>query len=320
MNPKSMRDQLKSIKPVVTQSTMNDSGLPFTANAWLKDGVDHINIARFAKTMLGKVLNLDYVRSWDHPVLGPFRSLNSLWFFLRARNRTDAIRNMTGGELRNFVDERCGGFGDHLPNFRGMILDSMYRRAKSCNEIQNEIIRSVLPFDSYRENEAGIRIRFEHSSWITAGYEEIRNALKEQREPDFGKTAGFIEGDANDVYRPFLNQLVRKASPEEIEELLLKKKRAEKKLKQHLKRQQRRQEIGNQPTTEEVQPTSTLGAIQDIDSVEPEVVKELLPETNGAVEEPVQVIEDQTTQPEVVEEVVQPVVEEAAEVLEEKVA
>lgn len=257
----SFRDQLKAVKPAVKVAVNNIGNLPDSANHWVKDGVDHINIARQAMTSLGKTLNLDYVRNWEHSVLGPFRSLNSLWYFLRAANRSDTIRTLSGGELRRFVDSRCGGFGGHLPNFRIMILDSMYKRIQACSEISAEMIRTVLPFDSYRENESGIRIRFEHTPWIVAGYEEIRSALKEMREPDFTSIAGRIDGDLADIYKPILKQLVHEHSPEEIQELLQKKKIEERRQKkQNAINQQKRQEQEKPITVQ-----SVMSGIQNID-------------------------------------------------------
>ena len=258
----SFRDQLKAVKPAVKVAVSNIGNLPDSANHWVKDGVDHINIARQAMTSLGKTLNLDHVRNWEHSVLGPFRSLNSLWYFLRAANRSDTIRTLSGGELRRFVDSRCGGFGGHLPNFRIMILDSMYKRIKACSEISAEMIRTVLPFDSYRENESGIRIRFEHTPWIVAGYEEIRSALKEMREPNFTSIAGRIEGDLADIYKPILKQLVHEPTEEEINDLLQKKKAAERQLKKtNAQHHHQRQEAEKAK-----QPASIMSGIQNIDS------------------------------------------------------
>lgn len=231
MTTASFREQLKAVKPAVKVATQKIGNLPDSANAWVKDGLDHINIARQSATNIGKTLNLDYIRNWEHSVLGPFRCINSLWYFLRAKHRTDAIRSLAGPELRRFVDTRCDGFGGHLPNFRIMILDSMYKRVKSCHDIAAEIVRTVLPFDSYRENESGIRIRFEHTPWIAAGYEEIRSALKENRAPDFTDIAGRIEGEMADIYKPILKQLVREPTEAEILELTAAKKAEEKKLK-----------------------------------------------------------------------------------------
>ena len=307
---KTFQDQLKNFKPA-TIATVVGTTLPFSANAWVKDGVDHINVSRRSASQLGKALNLDYVRNWEHRVLGPFRSLNSLWFFLRAKERSDQIRSIVGASLRSFVDDECGGFGEHLPNFRPMILDSMYLRILDCQEIKAQMIKSVLPFDSYRENESGIRIRYDSTRWIIDGYEEIRRALKEGVEPNFTKIVGKIEGKREDLYQPILKLLVHEPTPEEIEELLKKKEAEERRQQKMFNKKQQKQkqqqprpiqqpvihDIDTKVTTEELanleatvaeaeaeetaeqeHPKPVLTLVSDTSNSDDEVVKELINE------------------------------------------
>lgn len=302
---KTFQEQLKNFKPA-TIATVAGVTLPFSANSWVKDGVDHINVSRRGASQLGKALNLDYVRNWEHKVLGPFRSLNSLWFFLRAKNRSDKIRAIVGTGLRTFVDSECGGFGEHLPNFRAMILDSMYLRILDCPEIKAQMIKSVLPFDSYRENESGIRIRYDSTRWIIDGYEIIRKALKEDIEPDFSKIIGKTEVSAEELYLPILKQLIREPSPEEIEELL-KKKEAEERRQQKMfnkkQKQQKPKQDTQQAQAQEPAVEATQLSIQDIDTVHPEELSEKTSASDEEHQKPVLtlVVDTQETEDEAAE-------------------
>lgn len=177
---KNFQDKLRAVRSSVVGFQGNSN-----PNSWLEEATDHINIARDSKDPVGKMLNLDNVRHFQHPVLGQFRSLNSIWFFLKAKERTDAIRNLTGHELKEFIRVRCGGtIQGIIPNFRAVIMHSAYLRIKNAAEMRNAVIKSTLPFDCYRLLNSGIRQRYEHTEWFCGAYEEIRNALRENREPN----------------------------------------------------------------------------------------------------------------------------------------
>lgn len=204
MSSKNLRDQLGPVKQAVLKTNV-----PANPGSWLKDAVDHINISRYSESPVGRALNLDNVRHWNHPVLGPFRSLNTLWFFLKAKYKTDAIRSLSGHELKNFVAKRCGGQVGRVPNFRAIILHSAYLRLKACPDILAEFVKSTLPFDCYRTMESGVRVRFEHSMWFAGGHEEIRAALKENREPNFNHLIDSV----GELYDGVLKELAPVADP-----------------------------------------------------------------------------------------------------------
>ena len=261
---KTMREQLA---PLAKQN-WKPAELPVNPNGWIKDGLDHINISRASKIQLGKALNLDYSRDWEHEILGPFRSLNSLWFFVRAEKHNDAIRSMIGNELRFFVDRECGGFGEDVPNFRNIILDSMYRRVLKNNDICRDLRNSTLPFDSYRENQVGVRIRFENIRWVVMGYEEIRQALKEERKPDFSWITGQNFEDELELYNPFLKKIIREVSEEEIESLAKEKQEKEIRERKAAKRERIKQRKAQERKDREAQ-KDLSSQIQDIDGVVP---------------------------------------------------
>lgn len=210
----SHKDQLEQLLP-----NLHKTKMPANASAWLKDGVDHINITRGSDSKLGQMLSLDYARHWNHPILGPFQSLNTLWFFLRAKHKTDAIRDMHGNALKSFIERRCGGTAGFIANFRAVMMDSAYQRIKSCPEIAKALFESTLPFDCYRTiPESGIRIRFKHSLWFVGGYEEIRKALQEGRDPDFKLLMDNPKDAKETLYNGAVKALAPSATPEAIAE------------------------------------------------------------------------------------------------------
>lgn len=220
-----IRQQLRNLTPALLHSSA-----PASANEWLQDGIDHINISRNSSVRLGQLLNLDFTRHWEHRLFGPFRSLNSLWHFIRAKQKNDDIRGLTGYELKRFVDDECGGYGPTALHFRAVIMHSAYERVKQSQDMVNEMIKSVLPFDCYMTQESGLRRRFDHSLWFSGGYEEIRKALKEGREPNFAylmdrrdgqdygdDTAEGIARQVKTIYASALEQMLPKADPARIE-------------------------------------------------------------------------------------------------------
>lgn len=200
MSKESLRTQVSKVKKAVLKiRTVHNPGM------WKKEGEDHINISKNSETKLGRLLSLDNVRHWEHSLLGPFRSLNSLWFFLKAVHKSDEIRTITGFDLKNFVNRRCGGQVGRIPHFQAVILESAYQRVLYCPDIAAAILESDLPFDCYRVVPAsGVCVRFEHSTWLTRGYEEIREALKENREPNFNS---FRDQEAGGIYDAVLKMV-----------------------------------------------------------------------------------------------------------------
>lgn len=208
---KTFRDQLKSVKPAVIKTAF-----PANASSWLKDGVDHINLVHNGETNLGRWLSIDSSRQWEHPVLGPFRSLNALWYFLKAESKNDQIRTLMGASLKAFVMQHAGGFHQNpIPNFRAAIMHSAYLRIFQIPGVVDELKRSVQPFDCYRVLASGVRIRLDNCVWFCQGYEEIRKALKEERVPDFTYLRSDKEGD---LYEGILKMFVAQPSEEAIAE------------------------------------------------------------------------------------------------------
>ena len=178
----SIRKQIEKLKPMISVKT---EGIPVNSSQWKKEGEDHINILVTSNAFVGRALSLRNIYNFEHPILGSFSSLNNLWFFVTAKNPDDQIRSIENNrDLRTHVANN-GGTHDRVPNFYAVMMHSAYLRILSMPAVMKAVIESDLPFDCYRKTDISpIRQRFKYSSWVIRGYEEIRSALKERREPD----------------------------------------------------------------------------------------------------------------------------------------
>lgn len=149
----------------------------------IKDGVDHINIWDAAETELGKLLCNNSPLSFVHNILGKFYSIESFWHYIQSEERDDSIRSMYGPALKNFSRRSQSR---QVKNFRAVIVDAAYQRIKQYPVLAEAMAESTLPFDCYYidRNAGGIRVRPNFFKWLILGFEELRTALKEKREPD----------------------------------------------------------------------------------------------------------------------------------------
>ena len=159
------------------------SRIPESPAHWEGDGVDHICIDRKAATELGRALSTGTDINWSHPVLGFFRSLDNLWYFLSVGKPHDALRRLQRREAIEFARNECGGLA-YYPNIEAVFLDSIYRYLKSKKHLVEKLTTCDLPFDIYYTNLGGIRSRRVTNLWMIDGYYEIQAALRENREPD----------------------------------------------------------------------------------------------------------------------------------------
>lgn len=200
----SLRDQLQSHGVLLIKT----QGLPSHPSQWKGDGVDHINVAMNAATQIGKWLNGRNSHTFQHPILGQFRTIENLSLFIRSESHADSIRMMENfSKIRDLIS-RSGGLRKMTPNYRAIMVDSVYIRVLQNEALMKLIIDSELPFDSYSVNPATmLRQRFEPAAFLCAGYTEIRNALKERRSPSLLR---FLDNGVNknaDIYEGVMNQL-----------------------------------------------------------------------------------------------------------------
>jgi hypothetical protein len=215
---KSIAEQLSSIKPLRTNRYKN-------VNEQYKkeiDGVGHINICNKGKTEIGRLLSLENEQKFVHPILGPFKSLTNYWAYLKSKSHNSALRYMRPeicmSTLKNNKDIK-----DNVENFKALIVRGCYYKIISNNQLKEMVIESTLPFQMYytkveKEMNNGKEIKYEvkvphkYSYWLINGYEEIRSALKENREPDI---TPFMSNSKMPLYQDFADSLGVVEEPEE---------------------------------------------------------------------------------------------------------
>lgn len=160
-----------------------------------EDGVDHINIYDKGNTALGMFLSHSYRYSFIHPVLGKFNTMEALWYFVQSKDRDDKIRDLAGKAIKEYAKRMEVR---KILNFKAIIMDSNRLRLMSNEGKVNEMKNSTLPFDIYYiNNVTKEKIRPAYYKWILLGFEELRLALQEEREPNF---SSLMDNMSSDIY------------------------------------------------------------------------------------------------------------------------
>jgi hypothetical protein len=161
----------------------------------LEDGVDHINIWSSATTDMGSVLDHAGPLSLNHSVFGYFDTMTAFWYYIQSEERDDRIRGMQPLAAYRFGKMMTSR---RVINFRAIIADSNWQRIKSKPLLIKMLEQSDLPFDAYRvNNETGLRTRPPFFGWLLWSFEEIRKAIKENREPNF---SSLLDRRNTDIY------------------------------------------------------------------------------------------------------------------------
>ena len=205
LNKKPKLDNKKFKKPKATAYHNKEIDL----QSWKSDGVDHINICASAETVLGKFLCHDTPHRYKHSILGTFNTVRGFWYYIQSVNHDDRYRRLSGKPLRlahnNTETIR-------VTNFRAILMDACWQRIKQAGAIFKLMKDSELPFDCYYiHHESKLRVRPVYHSWVTSGTEEIRKAIKENREPDF---TYLMEDKEIDLYEPITPEYLKSEESE----------------------------------------------------------------------------------------------------------
>ena len=150
-----------------------------------QDGKTHINTGDQAKTPLGRMLSQSYNLPFNHSLLGEFKCINGFWSYLTAKTRNDRVRHLSGTELRNYSKN---GDSRRVDNFIYILLGAQWEKINTHPKLKTALKESTLPLDCYyitKKEEYDLRVRPRHADWMIWGFEEMRKALKEDREPNF---------------------------------------------------------------------------------------------------------------------------------------
>lgn len=157
------------------------------------DGEDHINFSEHGKTKLGRALCHTTGLPINHPIFGRFKTMLGFWNFILSPNKDDELRTLTGRPLHSLVNRlnRNSHSKDkndnyHVRNFRAIILNTYYLRVMASPEIKQLLAECDLELDSYYiQSDNGLRMRYRNFKWYIPMLNELRAAVKEEREPDY---------------------------------------------------------------------------------------------------------------------------------------
>lgn len=204
MQQQDFRDQLSSVRQFLPVDIRNDLRNPLpNANESGDDGVDHINIWADGETELGRGLSHGFNLEFTHSHFGDFVCMEAFWHFIRSAERDDRTKILYGQRLNQFSKKTNA---INVPNFKALIMDANLQKIDQYPDLKEELTDSELPFECYfyKTLPKGdkIRQRPAFAPWLIWGFNEIRQALKDNREPDF---TPLMDKDDVDIYEAAKN-------------------------------------------------------------------------------------------------------------------
>lgn len=150
------------------------------------DGRTHINTLMKGKTKLGRLLSPTYnLGEPIHlPMLGNFRTIENLWWYLNTGGARDNIRSMEPHSAINFARLITKKYS--CDKFRELIIDATIIKLQSNNYYVNLMTESELPFDHYYLNsQSSLPIRPARSVLYASCMEDVRKILRGQMKHTF---------------------------------------------------------------------------------------------------------------------------------------
>ena len=162
-----------------------------------EDGETHINIYNRGKTNLGVLLANNTELRFGHSLYGVFMTIEGFWRYIRTGMKDELFRTLQPERLLAF-SKRYEQIV--VPNFQAIIAEACWMKVKAYPELLEVLKATDLPFDSYFIDikDKNHRTRPKFAYWMVSIYEEIRKALKEEREPDFKYLRDRREGELHD--------------------------------------------------------------------------------------------------------------------------
>lgn len=137
------------------------------------DGITHINVYSKGKTELGRWLTNFATSPFEHPVHGPFVSMEGFWFWLRTGKEYDTFRTL-GGWLAKELGKVTTKVEMDQETFQLEIKRAIRYKLLAHPEMLNKLLDSSLPLAHYYVY--GDKVVHAGYEWITEYYEEVRSA------------------------------------------------------------------------------------------------------------------------------------------------
>lgn len=184
-----------------------------SANTWMQDGVDHVNIWVYAKTELGRALDQNYVYPWTHPLAGKFKTVSGFMLAVSMREYFDPrVRQMSDHALHVYAKYQKDQQRTYMiANYEKVLAEAMYYRLRSMEGVKEEMLASKdLPFDCYSvRRDTGETMRPWMNAWYVPAMEIIRSAIIADKTPDFSvfDRPGYEGVKTEDILREHCRQL-----------------------------------------------------------------------------------------------------------------
>lgn len=154
-------------------------------NSFGEEGEDHINISLQSNNDLGRMLDPAYSYKLNYPLIGNFKSILVMMYWLKDKKHNDLFRTVKMKDL--YVLVKMADLTS-IENYKVIILHATYLKIKS----QPNLIKMIknLPDDirilSYRKAKGTrLRITTDYASTAVPIMEEIINSIKEDRSPNY---------------------------------------------------------------------------------------------------------------------------------------
>ncbi len=157
-------------------------------NNFGKEGEDHININFTSNNRIGKIFDPSYIKVINYHHIGKFNAVLNLWHWLRSDNLDDAIRRLSGRNLKLYTDANSTGFNKKIPNFKAIIGLATWYKVKSYKHIVKEIkeLDPEIKFLSYYTVQSShLRVCTNYAALIVDITNIIVKAIRENTQPDF---------------------------------------------------------------------------------------------------------------------------------------
>lgn len=176
--------------PALLGNKLTHDDLPKVNNDEI-DGVHHFNVHHHGKSDLGKALSMHSEYPLIHPKYGSFKTVFGLIAWLSNPNQPDSYRQASAKDVDAALKKTDK---THLPDFGYQVMWATWYKIKSHPKIENWLRESELRFEHYfiqkplhpvtGKRGDPLRVRNNSSVWMISGMEELRRAVKENREPE----------------------------------------------------------------------------------------------------------------------------------------
>jgi len=156
-------------------------------NIFVLPNSPYLNVIINSDTILGKVLDLDYVKVIYHPSLGKFLSVKSMWFWLKDPIKDDKLRKIVGSKLVNYMRDKEYNL-ENVPNFRKYIAEATWIKLKSYPDLVERLLllSDTTPILScYKPKGSNVCVSTYYASVLVPIIYDIIRQLKEGKEPVF---------------------------------------------------------------------------------------------------------------------------------------